>query len=211
MCWNSGVLVAALSTGHKAGLVVVAVLFILFALVSSLVVPRRRPDFPGPAGLSVFVIASLTVFAATIAAIAIFGAESPSGPAKAAPAKTVRVSTRTLPKLGNVLVDSRGRTLYIFLHDKRKKVTCLGACAAIWPPLKLATGARPTAAGEAQSSLLGSDPNPAGGRVVSYAGWPLYLYAGDHSPGSANGQALNLNGGLWYVLTPAGKAIQTKP
>ena len=123
---------------------------------------------------------------------------------------TVVISTRKLPKLGTVLVNSKGRTLYMFVPDKRKKVTCLGSCAVVWPPVKLPTGAKPVAKGHAKASLLGSDPNPAGGRVVTYARWPLYTYVTDTSPGAAKGQALNLNGGLWYVLAPSGKVIRTK-
>jgi predicted lipoprotein with Yx(FWY)xxD motif len=83
-------------------------------------------------------------------------------------------------------------------------------CAVIWPPLKLPKGAKPVAAGKARPSLLGSDPNPAGGRVVTYSHWPLYTYITD-TPGQAKGQALNLNGGLWYVLNPSGQVIRTKP
>ena len=123
----------------------------------------------------------------------------------------VVISTKTLPKLGTVLVNSKGRTLYMFVPDKQTKVTCLRACAAIWPPLKLAKGAKPTAKGKAKASLLGSDPNPTGGRVVTYNHWPLYTYVADTSAGQAKGQALNLNGGLWYVLSPSGKVIRTKP
>jgi len=70
------VLIAALSTGHKIGLAVVAVVFIGFALTSSFLVPRRRPDFPGKNGLSVFVIASVFLFAAMISAVAVFGKEA---------------------------------------------------------------------------------------------------------------------------------------
>jgi Mg/Co/Ni transporter MgtE len=67
------VLGAELSTGHEVGLIVVAVAFIAFALASSFLVPRYKPDFPGPAGLSVFVIASLVMFGAMVAAINFFG------------------------------------------------------------------------------------------------------------------------------------------
>jgi predicted lipoprotein with Yx(FWY)xxD motif len=123
----------------------------------------------------------------------------------------VRISTKKLPKLGIVLVNSKGRTLYMFVPDKRTKVTCLRTCAAVWPPVKLAKSQKAVASGLAKSSLLGSDPNPAGGRVVTYARWPLYTYVPDTSPGTAKGQALNLNGGLWYVLSPSGKVIRTKP
>jgi predicted lipoprotein with Yx(FWY)xxD motif len=127
-------------------------------------------------------------------------------------AKTVTVSTRSVKGLGTVLVDSRGLTLYMFVRDKRKKVTCTStSCVALWPPLKLPTGAKPLAAGKAKQALLSSDPNPKGGRVVTYARWPLYTYAGDTKPGQATGQALNLNGGLWYVLSPSGVVIKKKP
>ena len=51
---------------------------------------------------------------------------------------------------------------------------------------------------------------PVGGRVVTYNKWPLYTYVADTKPGQATGQALNLNGGLWYVLAPSGKVIRTK-
>jgi predicted lipoprotein with Yx(FWY)xxD motif len=123
----------------------------------------------------------------------------------------VRISTKKLPKLGIVLVNSKGRTLYMFVPDKRTKVTCLRTCAAVWPPVKLAKGQKAAASRLAKSSLLGSDPNPAGGRVVTYARWPLYTYVSDTAPGTAKGQALNLNGGLWYVLSPSGKVIRTRP
>ena len=122
----------------------------------------------------------------------------------------VQISTRTLPGVGAVLVNAQGRTLYVFAPDKANKVTCLGACASVWPPLALSTGQKPVVSGQANSSLVGSDPNPAGGRVVTYAGWPLYTYVADPSPGTARGQALNLNGGLWYVIAPSGKVITKK-
>jgi predicted lipoprotein with Yx(FWY)xxD motif len=122
----------------------------------------------------------------------------------------VVVSTRTVRGLGRVLVDAHGHTLYMFVPDKRKRVTCRAGCAKVWPPLKLAAGAKSVAKNGAKAKLLGSDPNPQGGRVVTYARWPLYTYVGDRAPGSATGQALNLSGGLWYVLSPNGKVVRTK-
>lgn len=125
--------------------------------------------------------------------------------------KAATVQTRTIKGLGTVLVNSRGSTLYMFVPDHHRRVTCTGSCAAVWPPLKLKTGQKPTAGGAARKSLLGTDKNPGGGRVVTYAGWPLYTYVADTKPGQARGQALNLNGGLWYVLSPTGKVIEKKP
>ena len=131
--------------------------------------------------------------------------------ASGAASKSVVVSTRSVPGLGKILVNSSGKTLYMFVPDKDKKVTCVSTCAKIWPPLKLAGGAKATAAGGAKQALLGSDSDPAGGRVVTYNHWPLYLYLGDSKAGVAYGQALNLNGGLWYVLSPSGALIKHKP
>ena len=119
-------------------------------------------------------------------------------------------STKTIPGLGPVLVNPAGRTLYTFAPDKAKKVTCVGGCAAVWPPVMLAAGAKAVGSGGVKASLLGSDPDPSGGKVVTYAGWPLYLYVADTTPGAHAGQALNLNGGLWYVISPSGKVITKK-
>jgi hypothetical protein len=70
---GSVLLGADLTTGHKIALIVVAAAFIAFALVSSFVVPRYKRDFPGPAGLSVFVIVSIFFFLLMVAAINFFG------------------------------------------------------------------------------------------------------------------------------------------
>ena len=62
-----------LPVGHEIGLIVVAGVFIAFALAASLLVPRYKPDFPGPNGLSVFAIASVVLFVLMIAAVNFFG------------------------------------------------------------------------------------------------------------------------------------------
>ena len=62
-----------LPLGHEIGLIVVAAIFIAFALAASFLMPRYRPDFPGPAGLSVFAIASVALFVLMIAAVNFFG------------------------------------------------------------------------------------------------------------------------------------------
>jgi predicted lipoprotein with Yx(FWY)xxD motif len=123
----------------------------------------------------------------------------------------VQISTKTISGLGPVLVNAQGRTLYMFTQDSHAKVTCLSGCASLWPPAKLSSGQKAAASGEAKASLLGSDPDPEGGAVVTYAGWPLYTYAADSGPGSANGQGVSANGGLWYVLSPSGKMITNAP
>ncbi len=120
------------------------------------------------------------------------------------------ITTATIKPYGSVLVASNGHALYIFAPDKAKQVTCTSACATIWPPVKLPAGAKPAAGGQVKTSLLGSDPNPSGGRVVTYNGWPLYLYVTDTAPGSAKGEGINSSGGYWYLISPAGKVIMSK-
>lgn len=156
-------------------------------------------------------VRKLVLLAIAVAAVGATCVGAGGAATSRAGSKAVRISTRKVPKLGTILVDAKGKTLYMFVPDKHRRVTCLASCAAVWPPVKLPKGAKATAAGAARRALLGSDRDPAGGRVVTYAHWPLYTYVGDSKPGAATGQALNLNGGLWYVLSPAGKVIRKKP
>jgi hypothetical protein len=67
------VLGSEIPLGHEIGLMVVAAVFIAFALASSFLVPRYKPDFPGPNGLSTFVIASVVMFGLMVAAVNFFG------------------------------------------------------------------------------------------------------------------------------------------
>ncbi len=123
--------------------------------------------------------------------------------------KSISLSVRTLPTVGAVLVNAEGHTLYTFAPDQHSKVTCVSSCAAVWPPLKLASGDTASGPPQLKASLLGSDPDPEGGSVVTYAGWPLYTYAADSAAGQDNGQTIEANGGLWYVIAPSGKVITT--
>jgi predicted lipoprotein with Yx(FWY)xxD motif len=146
----------------------------------------------------------VAALAATVAVVAVGWEGSGSSRAAAQRATaTATVQTKKLKKLGVVLVNSKGRTLYMFVPDHRKRVTCKGTCAIIWPPLKVKKGQKPTAGGAAKKKLLGTY-----GRIVSYNRWPLYTYIKDHKPGQAIGQGVNNSGGKWYVLSPSGKVIK---
>ena len=109
--------------------------------------------------------------------------------------------------LGVHLVDADGRTLYLWEKDTGSTSTCTGACASAWPPL-LTDGA-PAAAGDARAGLLGTAARPDGTTAVTYAGHPLYRFAGDSAPGDANGQESDAFGAEWYVLAPSGAAIES--
>ena len=150
-------------------------------------------------------VAGLVVLAATVAVVAGWTAQSGVAGARHL-TRAATVKTRKVGKLGTILVNSSGRTLYMFVPDHRKRVTCKSTCAVIWPPLKVKKGQKPTAGGAAKKKLLGTD-----GRVVTYNRWPLYTYIQDHKAGQATGQGVDNSGGLWYVLSPAGKEITKKP
>ncbi len=128
-----------------------------------------------------------------------------AGPGKSSGAKSTTVSTDTNAKLGGILVDSHGLTLYDFQKDKGAKSVCYGSCAKIWPPLR--TSGTPQAAGGAQQTLLGTSARSDGTTQVTYDGHPLYTYVGDTRPGEATGNALTEFGGSWHALRPNGKAV----
>jgi predicted lipoprotein with Yx(FWY)xxD motif len=106
-------------------------------------------------------------------------------------------------KLGTVLVDGRGRTLYLFEKDKGPATTCSGACASVWPPLTSA--GKPKAGRGVTAAKLGTTKS--GKAVVMYAGHPLYTYVGDKKAGDVKGQGLDQFGAEWYVVAPNGRKI----
>ena len=118
---------------------------------------------------------------------------------------TIGVSNNS--KLGNVLVDSQGRTVYLFKKDTSSMSTCSGACATQWPPV-ISKG-KPSAGTGVTASMLGTTTRSDGSNQVTYNGHPLYTYIGDQSAGDTSGQGLNFFGGEWYVVTPAGNANTT--
>jgi predicted lipoprotein with Yx(FWY)xxD motif len=120
------------------------------------------------------------------------------------------VKTRKIKGLGVVLVNPAGRTLYVFMKDAHRHVTCTGQCASFWPPLKWKSSGKPKAGGAAKTALLGLDKNPAGGKVVTYNHWPLYTFVNDTAAGQAKGWNTTLNGGKWYVISASGKVVKHK-
>ena len=154
-----------------------------------------------------------TVLAAGLVVLGLVTAGLGGAAAFAAPQGTkssAAVKTAKVKGLGVVLVNARGRTLYTFARDQRRHVTCTGACATYWPPLKWKGAGKPTGSGAVKSKLLGADMSPAGGEVVTYNKWPLYTYLGDGGAGQANGQDISNEGGKWYVITPSGTLIKHK-
>jgi predicted lipoprotein with Yx(FWY)xxD motif len=110
------------------------------------------------------------------------------------------VSVAQNPAQGAILVDGKGRTLYLFEKDNGTTSACTGSCAQVWPALT--AGAKPTAG----SGVDGSKLATAAGQVpdqVSYNGHLLYSYSGDAAPGDVKG--LGIPG--WYPVNPSGAKI----
>jgi predicted lipoprotein with Yx(FWY)xxD motif len=148
--------------------------------------------------------------ALTVAAAACGGNDDePSGTATpAAPTTTAQAANGTTvavarSKLGDILVDADGRTLYAFTRDKGDQSACSGECASNWPAF---TGAA-TAGTGAQAALLSTSMQANGDAQVTYGGRPLYYFAGDKKPGDTNGQGV---GNVWFAVTAEGELVKAE-
>lgn len=119
----------------------------------------------------------------------------------------VTLSTEQSP-VGRILATPSGHTLYDFTPDTPGSSACTsGLCVRLWPPL-ITTGV-PTVGRGLRQSLVGTLRRPNGTLQVTYAGHPLYTWLGDNRAGMITGQALLNVGGYWYVISTAGRQIQT--
>ena len=128
-------------------------------------------------------------------------------------APTARVSHATAvgvrrSSLGTILVSSSGRTLYEFTRDHAGMSSCasISGCSEAWPALK--TTGKPSARSGVKASLLSSINLPGGGKQATYAGHPLYLYAGDSGPAETSYVGVKEFGGSWYALNASGHAVK---
>ena len=108
-------------------------------------------------------------------------------------------------KLGRVLVDSAGHTLYLFRKDKHGTSACNGSCAKFWPPL---LSHRKASVGPGvKMSMLGTTRRSNGSRQLTYNKHPLYTYALDKHAGQTNGEGKLVFGAKWYAVSGSGKAV----
>ena len=144
---------------------------------------------------------AIVVIATALVATAVLGAGLASG-SSTAQGTTVKAAKS---HLGKIIVDGRGRSLYLFEKDRRGHSACSGACAAYWPPLL--TTAKPVAGTGVKKALLGTIRRSNGKKQVTYNGHPLYRFVQDTKPGQVKGQDTHFFGGGWYVMSPAGKKV----
>jgi predicted lipoprotein with Yx(FWY)xxD motif len=109
---------------------------------------------------------------------------------------------------GKVLVGPSGRTLYRFTVDSKgvNRCTKVASCAKYWPQLLVKAGAKPTAGAGVNARLLGTIKAAHGMAQVTYAGFPLYYFAGDTKAGAVNGQGLDAD---WYVVNARGALVKS--
>lgn len=112
-------------------------------------------------------------------------------------------------KLGLILVNSRGHTLYLFAKDRNGKSACSGRCARFWPPL-LSRG-KPTAGPGVRPSLLGRTRRSNGSLQVTYNRHPLYTYSLDKQAGQTRGEGSFAFGAKWYAVSARGRAVVKAP
>ncbi len=192
--------------GIAAGLIEVAAfgILVMAAIVADPAQKAGRPDGSGARMLARVQTALSVVIggvgAVSLLALALLGvAVANAGAPHAAPAGTGVILHRT--EIGGVavLTNAEGFTLYWFAPDTATASRCTGSCAAYWPPVF----GTPTA-GPGVTGKLGTIRRPGGGVQATYDGHPLYSYIGDNGPGVANGNNLDLNGGLWYEVRTTG-------
>jgi predicted lipoprotein with Yx(FWY)xxD motif len=130
---------------------------------------------------------------------------APDGKKAQSAADLPGLSTRKDPKLGEIVVDKNGHTVYRFMKDEAwpKPISnCTGACLEKWPAVA------PVEFGDTkgiqQKGYMNFARQDGKGRQQTINCWPIYTFSGDKAPGDTNGQGV---GGTWYAVSPDGKPV----
>jgi Uncharacterized protein conserved in bacteria len=151
--------------------------------------------------LTAVAVAVLTIAAAAVAVVLLTRSSTPAAPRAATPAAPASVRVAHT-KLGRILVNGEGRTLYLYLKDRGTKSACSRRCMQVWPPA-MVSGA-PVAGPGVAAAKLTTTRGPDNGRQLVYNGHPLYTLSADVRPGQINGEGFL---GTWFVVSAEGKRI----
>ena len=133
------------------------------------------------------------------------GSSKPSGgAASAGPASSATVTVSKLPGYSSVLTTSSGQAVYLLTADPSGGSKCSGSCTTDWPPL-LATQSLRAGPG-VKASLLSTFRRSDGKQQVMYNHHALYTHKGQ---GAASGAGVAGDGGIWYLVSPAGSAVKS--
>ena len=150
-----------------------------------------------------------TVLALALGAVACGGSSSPgssqAGGTQGGAPGTIDVAKSSL---GDIVVDSKGWTLYLFTKDANGKSACTDSCASAWPPATVS--GTPTAGGGLDAGMLGTTTRADGTTQVTYNGHPLYRFSGDAKAGDTNGEGASAFGAAWYAVSSKGDAVKKK-
>ncbi len=105
-------------------------------------------------------------------------------------------------RLGAILVDHAGRSLYMFASDKPNVSRCVAACARVWPPALVA--GTPTAGAAVSRGELGTIRRADHSLQLTYFAHPLYTFSGDTAGGQLGGEGFL---GTWFVVSPGGSRV----
>jgi predicted lipoprotein with Yx(FWY)xxD motif len=145
-------------------------------------------------------LGALLAVAAVLAACG--GSDSGKSSSSASSAASSVLTSANKAKVGSVIVDAQGRTLYRFTAEAQGLPMCTGACVGTWPPALAATAS-------GLPKHVSTVKRPDDGKLqLTYDGHPLYRYAGDRSEADAKGEGV---GGQWFVLKAGGGASQSQP
>ena len=151
-------------------------------------------------------IAGLLVLAMVLGVMGLLASSALAGGAGSQASATL---TLRQTSLGHILVNAKGRTLYLFMKDMNGRSACSGSCATYWPPLMKA-GTLTVGSG-VERALVGTTKRANGRLQVTYNEHPLYTFALDKSAGQTRGQGSSNFGAKWYAVSAQGKAVLKAP
>jgi predicted lipoprotein with Yx(FWY)xxD motif len=105
-------------------------------------------------------------------------------------------------RLGSILVNRDGHSLYLFGSDRPGRSACVGPCTRVWPPATVSS--RPTAGAAVSAAMVGTITRPDHSLQMTYDGHPLYTFSGDTARGQMNGEGFL---GSWFVVSPRGAKV----
>jgi predicted lipoprotein with Yx(FWY)xxD motif len=142
-----------------------------------------------------------------VAVVAAIGAGAAMAASAAVHSSAPSVKVASSAKFGKVLVGPNGRTLYRYTVDSKgvNRCTKVAICAKYWPQLLVSAGTKPSGGAGVSAALLGTIKAANGKAQVTYAGYPLYYFAGDKTAGATSGQGFESQ---WYVVNTKGALVK---
>ena len=146
--------------------------------------------------------------ATILAVLGLIGFLAATSIAQSATSRSATVSLRKT-NLGQILVNSKGHTIYLFAKDRNGKSSCSGDCARFWPPLM--SRGKATVGPGLKASLLGTTMRAGGSRQLTYNRHPLYTFSGDMRAGQTTGEGYFVYGAKWYAVSAKGRMVVSAP